>query len=113
MDHYVHSDLVGREYIGTLGFQEPSSDKFEDHGWAGFQLVHMFDGKLERSVDALSAVMTKTIQVWIHLGMLLLREGPIHASVGIHPIFHCKRSDHVEMVGITLPTRRWETTTFY
>lgn len=112
-DHSIHSDLVDREYISTLGFQDPSSDKFENHGWGGFQLVCRFVGKPERSVDTLSAGMAKAVEIWIHLGMLLFLEGPTHASGGSHPIFHYKRSDHVEMVEITLPARRWEKTTFY
>lgn len=40
-------------------------------------------------------------------------EGTIHASMDNHPIFLYERSNHVEMVGITLPSRRLETTTLY
>ena len=106
MNHSFHGDPADSEYISTLYFQDPSGDEFESHGWGGFQLVFRFTGEPEGPVAVLSTGSEKIVWLWIDFGMLLFLEGPIHASVGHHPIVHCERPDHVEMVEITFLIRR-------
>ena len=80
------------QLVGSTSTQLASKSQvvmmFENHGWVGFQLVHKFVGKPQRPIDALSARSAKTVLVWIDLGILIFLEGPIHASVGLHPIIH-------------------------
>lgn len=87
--HLFHGYLDGRKYIGTFGFQNPSDDELGSYGWGGLQLVFRFTCEPKGPLDTLLVGSAKMVWWWINFVMRLLSKGPIHASVGCHPIIYC------------------------